>query len=335
MFDFGSQASALDPAASWKNTGASLQARNENAGILQTESFSGLQGRSSLASAIADSEPNNTILQATDLGTINNSSISLTGSVALNVDNVDYYKFRVDSPMRLNTVMSGLSANASLNLFGDFNNNGRWDAHEFVSYSAQPGTANETINADRLLPGTYYLMVNPVSGSTNYNLRVSTTPVTSASITLDIDEIRALETFDFGAFGWQNADFMGTVRIDNGEYTFGTFQNQQVVQGLQFSRVVNLNERFIDFLIEVRDEDTRRNDTADISPNSSTHWLEFKYDTLSGRLLGVDTLNPSTTYAENAAVHLEGKGEEDLAYAGQYNNHKTGITFRVNYNTFG
>ncbi|NJO43866.1 MAG: hypothetical protein HC865_25700 [Cyanobacteria bacterium RU_5_0] len=189
MFDFGNNAStsALDRANVWTNAGSSLQAQTENAGALQTESFSGLQGRSSSLAPSATSLPTNhngAIEQENLLGALNNTSRSFTNIVA-RTDPRDFFTFRVDSPQKFNATLSGLSADADLFLIRDFNNNGFWDngrtagvEDETIRLSTRSGIASETISADTLIPGTYHLVVQYplLSGSTLYNLHLNTTP---------------------------------------------------------------------------------------------------------------------------------------------------------------
>ncbi|UBF24760.1 CAP domain-containing protein [Kovacikia minuta CCNUW1] len=85
-------------------------------------------------------------------------------------DRNDYYQVSIGTKGNLNLSLNGLRANANVQLI---NANGA-----VLSQSIRTGTAREAI-AQVVNPGTYYVRVYQVSGSTNYTLKLSADPISS------------------------------------------------------------------------------------------------------------------------------------------------------------
>ena len=91
------------------------------------------------------------------------------------LDPNDYYRFALSGSSSFNLSMNGMSADADVQLLNSSGNE--------IVRSAAAGTTAESINRT-LDAGTYYLRVYPYSGSSNYNLNLSATPVDYAGNTL-------------------------------------------------------------------------------------------------------------------------------------------------------
>jgi trimeric autotransporter adhesin len=82
------------------------------------------------------------------------------------IDTNDFYRITLTSPHALHVGLSGLAADADLQVL---NGNGA-----VIGSSANGGTANETINFNSLAAGTYFVRVNQFIGDTNYFLTLTT-----------------------------------------------------------------------------------------------------------------------------------------------------------------
>lgn len=137
------------------------------------QSSNTLVGSSSALSTVTP-DPGSSPGQAFNLGNLNgNRTVSdFVGSTDLN----DFYRFDLSAPISLNIGLSGLSADANLQLL---NSSGT-----LIASSAQVGNLAELINLPTLTPGTYYVRVYQFSGDTNYSLNLSTSPQSEVSQSL-------------------------------------------------------------------------------------------------------------------------------------------------------
>ncbi len=116
----------------------------------------------------------NTLATARNLGTLN-SAVSFSDWVGA-ADTNDYYRFSVGTQSNFNLSLTGLSADADVQLL---DSNG-----SYLSASSFGGSTSESINSV-LNAGTYYVRVYPYStAETNYNLFLNTTTVDNAGNTL-------------------------------------------------------------------------------------------------------------------------------------------------------
>jgi hypothetical protein len=114
----------------------------------------------------------NTMRTATNLGTINpGSSKSAAGYVGSN-DKDDWFKFNLGTFSDVTVKMSGLLADADMELVEDSNRNGVYDSDDYSVSEALYGNATEIVY-DSLPAGTYFVRVSQWSGNTNYSLNVS------------------------------------------------------------------------------------------------------------------------------------------------------------------
>ncbi len=107
--------------------------------------------------------------------TLNNAkNITLSSTTSIykdwvgSTDTNDYYRFSLANTANLNLSLTGLSANADIQLL---DSNG-----SVLTLSTNAGSTAENITT-QLATGTYYLRVFPASGSTNYDLAVSATSI--------------------------------------------------------------------------------------------------------------------------------------------------------------
>lgn len=116
-------------------------------------------------------DPGSNLSTAYIAGTINGRSNVFSDAVST-TDLNDYLRFTLNtSASSLSVSLSGLSANANLQVIRDANNNGVVDTGEVIGSSTLSGTASEQTNLSNLAAGNnYYVRVFQVSGSTNYNL---------------------------------------------------------------------------------------------------------------------------------------------------------------------
>ncbi|MFN6540285.1 MAG: pre-peptidase C-terminal domain-containing protein [Nostoc sp. EkiNYC01] len=140
-------------------------------------------GATSLGATPADLAGNNldTARQVTNINSTPQTFSDFVGDFyGLSQDNYDYYRLELTGNTKVDLKLSGLSADANLNLYTIAGN--------YITASSGSGISEENISRN-LAGGTYFVLVNKYSsGSTNYNLQVSGTslPATPADNAGDI-----------------------------------------------------------------------------------------------------------------------------------------------------
>jgi hypothetical protein len=109
-------------------------------------------------------EPNNTLGQAYNIGVLSGTR-SFTDFVGSS-DTNDYYRFSLGTPSNINLALTGMSADADLQLL---NSSGG-----LIQESRRSGSLDDSINREALAAGNYYVRVLRWSGDTNYRLSLST-----------------------------------------------------------------------------------------------------------------------------------------------------------------
>jgi hypothetical protein len=132
-------------------------------------------GRASFNPSLAN-DPGNSLDSAYKIGTLVGMQ-SLSDSVS-DTDTVDLYRFRVQNDGSFNLTLTGLDADADVALYDR--------RGQLVAFSARGGSADETINLQFLEAGSYAIAVQQFSGTTNYNLRLSS-DVTSNLLAAEIN----------------------------------------------------------------------------------------------------------------------------------------------------
>ncbi|MBD2449119.1 pre-peptidase C-terminal domain-containing protein [Nostoc sp. FACHB-152] len=107
-----------------------------------------------------------------ELGTISTSN--QTGSLGDN-NTVDTYFFSVSSidSLELNASLTGLTGDADIRLIQDNNGNQIVDSDEILAYSRLGSSSSESLNYG-VNSGDYFVQVYQYSGSTDYNLSITT-----------------------------------------------------------------------------------------------------------------------------------------------------------------
>jgi uncharacterized membrane protein len=161
----------------------------------------------------------NTLAAARNLGALSGDS-SYSDFVGA-VDTADYYRFALDQLSKLTVGLSGLTADANVQIIQDKNNNGIVDKTDTLATGANKGLADESL-VTQLSAGTYFVRVLAV-GNTDYDLALNAqaTPditITGNSVNI-VDGDTTPSTGDFTAFGtiYHNADAVSrtfTIRND-------------------------------------------------------------------------------------------------------------------------
>jgi len=198
-----SQTSNFDLSLTGLSANADVQLLNGSGGLVQSSNRSGTRSESisrSLSSgtyyvrvyqysgntnynlSLSVDGAGNTLATARNVGTLTNSQTfsDFVGSGDTN----DYYRFDLSQTSNFNLSLTGLSADADVQLL---NSSGG-----LVQRSDSSGTSNESISRS-LNGGTYYVRVYQYSGNTNYNLSLSaaSTPTSGFNSTYGYGMINA------------------------------------------------------------------------------------------------------------------------------------------------
>lgn len=163
-----SSGAAIASSANTGTTNESISPRDLSAGTyyLRVYPASGSTNYNlSLMGVDASYEANNTLTTAYNLGNLSGTKNLVSGIGG--TDTNDYYKFTFSSTSNFSLSMTGMSANADVQLL---NSSGA-----IIASSLNTGTTNESISPRNLSAGTYFVRVYSASGSTNYNASLSTT----------------------------------------------------------------------------------------------------------------------------------------------------------------
>lgn len=165
------------------------------------------------AAASGSDSAGNTLATARQLGTLNGSLPTIQDAIG-DSDTNDYYQFTTAGTTNFRLGMSGLSADADVQLL---DSNGL-----ALASSTYAGNHAEAIYYNGLDAGTYYVRVFPYAGSTSYNLDLSATAVVGAS-TADLGGNSLAAATNLGTIGSTAVslqDFVGTSdRLDYYRFT--------------------------------------------------------------------------------------------------------------------
>lgn len=92
----------------------------------------------------------------------------------LSSDEADVYRLNNLTSGNLNLTLTGMTADADIQVIRDVNGNGIVDDGEVIASSTLGGSEDEAINLMGLEAGDYFVEVYRYSGDTNYNLNIST-----------------------------------------------------------------------------------------------------------------------------------------------------------------
>lgn len=116
----------------------------------------------------------NSLNAAQNLGNLTGTQ-TRTGFVGSS-DTVDFYRINLTgsgSTNSLNLTLTGMTADADLELIRDIDDDGVIDAGERIAFGNRSGNGDESINLHNLAGGEYFIGVKQWSGDTNYTLRLS------------------------------------------------------------------------------------------------------------------------------------------------------------------
>ncbi|AFY42497.1 pre-peptidase C-terminal domain-containing protein [Nostoc sp. PCC 7107] len=160
-------------------------------------------------SLTASADAGNSLTLARNIGTL--SSTQTFNDFVGTTDTNDYYRFTLGTASNFRLNLSGLSADADVELL---NSSGAT-----IQSSALSGTTSESINS-HLAAGNYYVRVYPYgSANTSYNLSLTASADAGNSLTLarNIGTLSSTQTFN---------DFVGTTDTnDYYRFTLGTASN--------------------------------------------------------------------------------------------------------------
>lgn len=214
-----------------------------------------------------------------------NGSRLYTGTVNSSTDTTDRYTFRVETPTQLSTVLIPLGSNTQqsdvdIRLL---------QGSTVIASSFKSGNQLDSVNLDRLEVGDYTVEVlKSGTGTANYNLLFTGSPIKQANVNLNIDRILSLTNMDSSA-GQGESEFFVRATIDGKTVKTGNFNGDRVFPNSTITQSVDVNKRFIPIKIEVFEDDIGffdSDDRVDINPASGKQSLELTYDTLRGNFFG-------------------------------------------------
>ncbi|MEX0267734.1 S8 family serine peptidase [Leptolyngbyaceae cyanobacterium UHCC 1019] len=160
-------ASSIEGGTTSENIARSLTAGTY---FVQVYPFNGSSSdyRLSLSASPSFDGAGNSLSTARNVGTLTNT-LTFNDFVGA-ADTNDFYRFNLNTGSNFNLNLSGLSADADVELIQDLNNNGSVDNGEILASLINSDTNPETLS--RLLAaGSYYVRVYPfLSSNTNYSL---------------------------------------------------------------------------------------------------------------------------------------------------------------------
>jgi uncharacterized repeat protein (TIGR01451 family) len=136
---------------------------------------------SATPSVIPTDKAGSTLATAFNLGTLANST---QNDFVGNVDSIDYYRFTLTNPSGLTLSLSGLSADADLELSQDKNGDSEISSDEIIQVSELTENQDESIDISALSAGNYFVKVSQYEGDTTYDL--SLTPKTAIGVDLQV-----------------------------------------------------------------------------------------------------------------------------------------------------
>jgi hypothetical protein len=156
------------------HTGAAAESLSKSlaAGTYYVRVFEPASASTKYSLVLQSDAAGNTLGAARNVGALS-AAVSFKDFVG-STDTDDFYKFSLASTKPFTASLSGLSADANLQLIRDKNSNGVIDSGDVLTTSAHTGTTTEIISKP-LVAGTYFIRVYRGSGDTNYSL--SLTPV--------------------------------------------------------------------------------------------------------------------------------------------------------------
>ncbi len=137
-------------------------------------------------SVIPIDKAGNTLATAFNLGTL---TASTQNDFVGNVDPIDYYRFTLTNPSGVTLNLSGLSADADLELSQDKDGDGVISSDEVIQLSEGTDNQDENINITALPAGDYFVKVSQYEGDTTYNLALTPTAATGVDLQVSVTPV--------------------------------------------------------------------------------------------------------------------------------------------------
>jgi hypothetical protein len=215
-----------------------------------------------------------------DLGAILNGTVARRrDSVGFNNDNVDTFSFRtITNNSNINISLTGMTGDADVRLYRDFNGNGVRDTNDrLVGSSTRGGSNDESINLspstfNSVAAGSYILEVKPFFSRTGYDLKVAAAanpdpsqllpaevqvgPLTSRrSFSGTLNQSNTVDTYRFNVTSNRTFNFLTTgnslsgvdirlIRDNNGNREVDRFTTEEIARSANFTS----NESISQFL---------------------------------------------------------------------------------------
>lgn len=284
-----------------------------------------------------EQESNNSIPQAEEIKGYLNGQRLIKGSVDRASDSVDFYKFKVEVPSRLSTSIStSNSSNLDFSAYRVFDDGTVLKLNNVQAATSTASAKTRAINHERIEPGIYALEVKPTnssSGTVDYNLFVGATPIKKEILTVKVERLTAIDSFDTGS----QADFR--VFLDVGRNTGKSKKmgsnDDDVFPNFELSDIRTSEfSRFIPIKIAAKDEDIGSKDEhVDLNRGSffPGNALELEYDTLTGKVEDYQV----SGFADGELITVTGNGGSDVFDSWLIPDKKRGrVQFRVYFNTY-
>jgi hypothetical protein len=154
-------------------------------------------------------DPGSTPGTSLDLGYVRANSPRTVNDSVSSIDINDFYRFTVDTDSNLTLRLSGLSADADVEIIRDSNYNGVVDPGEVITRSDRGGSSEEVIDL-RGLAGRYYARVLSYNGTNNTNYTLSLSAGGGAFGTAPEPNNSSSQAYDIGTLNG-NRNFSGFV----------------------------------------------------------------------------------------------------------------------------
>ncbi|MCA2813341.1 MAG: cadherin domain-containing protein [Microcystis sp. M090S1] len=141
---------------------------------------------SATPSVIPPDKAGSTLTTAFNLGTL---TASTQNDFVGNVDPIDYYRFTLTNPSGVTLNLSGLSADADLELSQDKDGDGVISSDEVIQLSEGTDNQDENINITALPAGDYFVKVSQYEGDTTYNLALTPTAATGVDLQVSVTPV--------------------------------------------------------------------------------------------------------------------------------------------------
>lgn len=181
-------------------------------------------------SVVPADQAGNTAATAFNLGSL--AAVINTSDFVGGADPVDWYKFSVAGPTGITIDLTGLSADADVEIYRDVNLDGLLDSAEVLATSRLSGINDEHLQLNGLKQGAYFVRVVQYEGDTTYTL--SLRPEVPTGADLVVTRIDVTTPSDLGS------EFTYTLRITNNgpDAADNVKLTETLLNGLQLNGVV-------------------------------------------------------------------------------------------------